>query len=142
MSFGFSVGDFVTATQVVYKLFKALSDSTGSSIEYQQVISELDCTHRVFLQLQDLCATNQMSQANINGIGLIVSSSIRLIEPFLHRVEKYRTSLSSRRTANQAVVVWRKIGWSIHKPAELAALKDGLRSNQINLMLLVVTATQ
>ena len=142
MSFGFSVGDFVTATQMVYKLFKALSDSTGSSIEYQQVIFELDCTHRVFLQLQDLCATNHMSQANINGIGLIVSSSIRLIEPFLQRVEKYRTSLSARRTANQAVVVWRKIGWSIYKPAELITLKDGLRSNQTNLVLLVITATQ
>ena len=142
MSFGFSVGDFVSATQMVYKLFKALSDSSGSSIEYQQAIFELDCTYRVFLQLQDLCATNQMSQANINGIGLIVSSSIRLIEPFLRRVEKYRTTLSARRTANQAVVVWRKIGWSIHKPAELVALKDGLRSNQNNLVLLVVTATQ
>ena len=142
MSFGFSVGDFVDASKLVYSLYKALSDSTGSSLEYQQVIFELDCTHRIFIQLQDLSATNQMSQACINGIGIIVSSSVKLIEPFLQRIEKYRKSLSAKRTASQAIVVWRKIGWSIHKPAELIALKENLRSNQLNIMLLVVTATQ
>lgn len=142
MSFGFSVGDFLSAIHVVHSLYRVLSESTGSSIEYQQIIFELDCTHRIFVQLQDLCATNQLSQACINGIGVIVTSSVKLIEPFLRRIEKYRSSLSARRTASQAIVVWRKIGWSIHKPGELVALKDSLRSNQINIMLLVVTATQ
>jgi len=68
MSFGFSVGDFITAATLAYKLVLTLSESTGSSVEYQQLIQDLSCVHRTLLQVEQMREANQLNQSTLNAL--------------------------------------------------------------------------
>ena len=143
MSFGFSVGDFIAGAELAYKLIRALSNSQGSTIEYQDAIQELSCIQQTFLHVGQLHASNLLCQATLNAISYIVDSSREVIARFLDKTEKYRKSLSSNGLgASLARDSWRKIGWSLFKKQELVDLKNTLRTRLMAINILVSTATQ
>ena len=68
MSFGISAGDFIAAATLTYKLILALSESSGSSMEYQQLIQDLSCVHRTLLQVEQMKCARQLGQSTVNGL--------------------------------------------------------------------------
>ncbi|KAL4901755.1 hypothetical protein BDW74DRAFT_159464 [Aspergillus multicolor] len=71
MSIGVSVGDFIARANLAYRLVRALSDSQGSSKEYQEVIQELGCVQQAFLHVEQMRTSNLLSQATLNAISHI-----------------------------------------------------------------------
>jgi hypothetical protein len=41
MSFGYGIGDFIAGANLSYRLIRALSESQGASMEYQEAIAEI-----------------------------------------------------------------------------------------------------
>lgn len=54
MSFGFSVGDFLAAIELVHGLAVALSDGRGSSAKFQGLVQELYSVERAMIEIKNL----------------------------------------------------------------------------------------
>jgi hypothetical protein len=142
MSFGFSVGDFLAGANLAYRLIRALSETRGARMEYQEVIDELGCIQQTFLQVEHMSSSNIFCQATINAISHIMNSSIDVMARFLEQTEKYRQSLSSNGGQSLAAESWRKIGWSLFKKEELTSLRDTLQTRLTAINILVSTASR
>ena len=140
MSFGFSVGDFVAAANLAYKLVLALSESSGSSMEYQQLIQDLSCVHRTLLQVEQMKGANQLNQSTINALIYQVNSTKIPMQAFLEKTEKYRKALGGGGSSTIMKDSWRKIGWSLHKKEEVKALRDLLQLRLLSMNVLLSTA--
>lgn len=139
MSFGFSAGDFVAAASLAYKLIQALSSSSGSSMEYQQLIQDLSCIHRTLLQVEQMKSAGQLNRSTVNALMHQVVSAKQPMEAFLQRIAKYRRSLGGG-SGSMAVDSWRKMGWSLHKGAEMKDLRNTLQLRLLSINVLLTTA--
>ena len=137
MSFGFSVGDFVAAASLAAKLIQALSKTRGSSAEYQALIQDLDGVHQTFLQLEQMRATNLLAQATINALSHLTSSSVELMQQFLNDIDKYRTSLQQGGSTSAVRDAWRKVEWSVSKPASVRKFREILQFRLTSIGVLV-----
>jgi hypothetical protein len=52
--FGFSVGDFVAAIELIHKATKALRNTSGASGQYQQALLDLELIESVLRRVQGL----------------------------------------------------------------------------------------
>ncbi|MCJ1280515.1 hypothetical protein MMC21_008344 [Puttea exsequens] len=147
MSFGISAGDFIAAATLTYKLILALSESSGSSMEYQQLIQDLSCVHRTLLQVEQMKCARQLGQSTVNvtdsppqTTALLhqVDSAKRPIEAFLAQTEKYRRSLSGGGSGSMVRDSWRKVGWSLHRKEDVKALRDVLQLRLLSINVFVV----
>jgi hypothetical protein len=68
MSLGFSVGDILGGASLAYQLCNALSETKGSSRDYQQLIAELNVVHKILIQVEQLRVSNQLAQATLNAL--------------------------------------------------------------------------
>ncbi|KAI0189040.1 hypothetical protein F4808DRAFT_445793 [Astrocystis sublimbata] len=93
MSFGFSVGDFLAAGQLVADLISSLRDVGGSKSEYQALVIELDCLQKTFIRL-DSIPVNQSSPA-LEAVKYTALSCRRPLEDFLGKIRKYEQSLGT-----------------------------------------------
>lgn len=140
MSFGYSVGDFLSGANLTYQLIRALSESNGASIEYQEAIAELGAMQQTFLQVSRMKVTNNVSQATINAASHIVLSSMEIIGDFLMRTERYREKMCGRRSKNPLSDSWQKMGWVLFKKDELKLLRDSLQLKLSSISVLLATA--
>jgi hypothetical protein len=111
MSSGFSFGDFVAGAQLAYTLCQALSDSKGSAREYQELMAQLDVVHKVLLQVDQLCAANQLAQATVNALLFTVNSANAAMERFIEQNEAYSESLKPVGSGNLIKDLFRKGKW-------------------------------
>lgn len=127
MSFGFSPNDCFAGANLTYRLIRALSETRGASLEYQQAIEELGSIQQTFLQVSQMRASNVLSQATINAASHIVLSSMELIGVFLERTQKYKRKLCGHEGRSSGLATsWHKMGWALFKTEELKALRDAL----------------
>jgi len=143
MSFGFSAGDFIAAATLAYKLVVALSESSGSSMEYQQLIQDLSCVHRTLIQVEDMRSANQLNQSTINALRHQVDGTMKPMEVFLEKTEKYRKSLGAANFSGSGSAVkdsWRKMGWALHKGSDVKGLREVLQLRLLSINILLTTA--
>lgn len=129
----------MAGANLAYQLLRTLSDSQGSSKEYQEVIQELGCVQQTFLHVEQMHSCNLFSKATLNAISYIINSSVDVMSNFFARTEKYRQSLSGNGGYMDS---WRKVGWSLFKKEELAGLRDTLQTRLTAISILVSTASQ
>lgn len=116
MSFGFSVGDFLAVAELAYQLSKALSDSTGATKQYQELVATLNVVHKVLLQVEELRAANQLAQATVNALLFTVNTTNVTIETFLDQHAAYNKSLKPGGSGNGVIDLFQKGKWAIHMP--------------------------
>lgn len=119
MSFGFSVGDILGGASLAYQLCKALSETKGSTRNYQQLIAELNVVHKVLLQVEELRVSNQLAQATLNALLFTTNSANEAMEVFLADHEKYSESLKLGGSGNVLKDSWRKGRWAFQMESEV-----------------------
>ncbi|KAK8137565.1 hypothetical protein PG984_003058 [Apiospora sp. TS-2023a] len=142
MSFGYSVGDFVTGYNVTCQLVRILAGSRGACLEYQEATTELRAMEEIFLKVGDLVKSMLYPRDITNGVASISLSAIDVIDRFYERSKEYQDQLGQRRSDHEKATIsfessWCKIGWTLFKKEELRALKTQLheRLTSINLLL-------
>jgi hypothetical protein len=140
MSFGYSVGDFIAGANLSYQLIRALSETRGACIEYQEAILELGSIQQTFLQVGQMRPNHTLDRATINAAAHIVLSSLTLVGAFLKKTEKYRERLSGAGLGNTMSDSWQKMGWVLFQREELKSLKDALHLRLTNIGVLLSTA--
>ncbi|CAH0052820.1 unnamed protein product [Clonostachys solani] len=144
MSFGYSVGDFITGANITYRLIRVLADSSGASEEYQEAMLELSAMQQAFLQVSQMTQNPVIPQATVNSASHIVMSAMDIISHFLDRSRRYREKLGggtnsggNEGSMSRIEDSWTKVGWSLFKKEELKDLRDRLHSRLSSIQLLL-----
>ncbi|KAF8246129.1 hypothetical protein K440DRAFT_375341 [Wilcoxina mikolae CBS 423.85] len=144
MSFGFSIGDFLAAGQLLAKLIGALKSSTGSSQHYQELISELDNFQCTLLEAEQICllpsSRSPFQGATVNALKHAIWLCKAPIEKFLGKIENYRARLKKGGSGSRMMDSWRKMGWALFKEEDVRELRRVLATHMDCVQLLVITA--
>ncbi|KAJ7436070.1 hypothetical protein B0H11DRAFT_666005 [Mycena galericulata] len=135
-SFG-SFGDILATAQLAYRLSQILSDSAGSSMEYQELIIELDALGNALRGMHDIIDNHVIRQSVRNAIEYSLHRCRDLMNVFLDRIKNYKPALQKGGSGSSWRDNWRKIGWHIFRREELVELRLKLVEQKatINMML-------
>jgi hypothetical protein len=134
-----SFGDIVTAIGLASQIYNALSDSKGSSFEYQYLIDELDSFRRSLEFVDAATRTVSLSNDVIQDINAESARCRKLLEIFWDSIKSYHKALGGGKSGSSGS--WRKIGWSVLKAAEIAQFREKLAARQRTLTLFLISVT-
>ena len=129
-AFGFSVGDFLAAIDLVKDLAQALSQTNGAKTKYQSLISQLYTLERALIAIKTL----DPSQAEYDALQHAVGECQLCIAKFLKKVEKYQ-SLTAGTTSFKDQI--RKVKWGMYHEKDIKDFKESLDMQIESLMLLI-----
>jgi hypothetical protein len=126
-----SFGDIVTTINIAQSIYKALSDSTGSSYEYQRLIQEVHSFEQALRIVERAIIVMPPSGQLAKGIEVETTTCLELLKRFLGRIESYQKALGGGRKGAS----WRKIGWGLFKADEVASFRGKLSQHKQNILL-------
>ena len=129
-AFGFSVGDFLAAIDLVKDLAQALSETNGAKTKYQRLISQLYTLERALISVKTL----DPSQAEYDAVQHAVGECQLCIAKFLKKVEKFQ-SLTAGTTSLKDQI--RKVKWGLCHEKDVNEFKESLDMEIESLMLLI-----
>jgi hypothetical protein len=130
-----SLGDIITVIQIVRQVIGALSDSTGSSRDYQNLICHLESLHRTLLEVDQAIGRStgngaqKLPRPTENAIRREVSLCNSIIKELLAKIEKYRTRLRKGGLESMMKDSRRKIGWQFFKKEDLVSFMTRLEAH-------------
>ncbi|KAI9864391.1 MAG: hypothetical protein M1813_003311 [Trichoglossum hirsutum] len=136
-AFGFSIGDFISAIDLIRKVVKALKDTGGASWEYQHVVVELKGLEKALRRLEAL----EPSKSNIDQVnairGMALSCQLPL-QAFLSKLETYESSIgpSAPRSFGGSA---RKAEWAVFMTEEVKKLRALVVAKGVSINLLLAT---
>ena len=124
MSFGFSVGDFITATTLICKVVQSLRTAGGARAAHRELRVDLegltDTLRRVYsLELEG-------HRAETAHLRRECEECLRKIFDFGKKIQKFGSSLQSRGSGNpvqEAKKFLHKIEWSLLREDDVKAFK-------------------
>jgi hypothetical protein len=139
MSFGFSVGDFVGAANLTYKLITALREHQDTGEEYHAAIDELNCYQTALMRVGYLARKKIVPRDTFDAASHIVMQSMEIIQSHLEQTKKYdqklgRTGVSG---ARQSLM---RARWTLYKSDDMKKLRDSLQRRNASLQLLLQCA--
>ena len=140
MSFGFSVGDFITVGRLIHDVVSSLRRSSIS--EYQELILELHGLQRALDQIQHLkCHPNQ--EAAINGIKIAALMCQHPLDEFAGKLKKFESlDVCSGKSASKAsrMKAWdQRLRWGFCMKDEVAKLRVYLTAHVGSLNMRLIT---
>lgn len=136
-SFGFSVGDFVSAIVLVRKVGKALSESRGSPNEVSSAVQllssvagALEESRAIFISTETTSGLHSPSILN----GIITETKIckKIIEDFMQRSRSYTDALANGQ-GSRAKREWKKVTWCLFHDNDIRNLQHHLQSHLLAL---------
>lgn len=128
MSFGWSVGDIIAAIQLIVKITKALEDSTGSSSQYQGVITELNSLNNALVKVKNIRLEGDQQHQEIALFGAALQCR-QTIDGFMQKVGKYQACLGDGGSGSWAKDSWRKVQWSLCSQKEVDLFRASLNAH-------------
>jgi len=125
-----SFGDIVSAANIALSIYKALSDSTGSSYEYQCLIEELRSFERALRVVDYAIAMTPQGGRLAQGIAAETTTCLDLLKAFHDRVKSYQKALGRGRKG----ALWRKICWALLMAKEVASFREKLSQHKQNIL--------
>ncbi|KAH7071624.1 hypothetical protein FB567DRAFT_538512 [Paraphoma chrysanthemicola] len=141
-AFGFSVGDFIAAADLIHKVAKALKDKSGAANEYQHVLIELESLARTLKHLEALQPT-ESNAAHVNAIRGMALTCRWPLQDFLEKIQKFESTMGVFATGvNPGKAFGRKSQWAVFMTDEVARLRTatGAKFLSINLLLAIHTS--
>jgi hypothetical protein len=140
------IGDIIALATLATQIVKALSDSYGSSVEYQELIEEFRSLSSTLTFVVEQLSGVTLTQQSQNIVMHITSETARCrstIEKFHKSIESYEQALgsgASHRRRDLPRKIWRKICWSLFKKGDLVATKTKLSQHQTRIHILLTLA--
>lgn len=145
MSFGFSVGDFITVGSLAYRVITALSDNRGSRAEYKELTSVLSSLRQtlnvVATHFLELASSGDVDVALYNGLRHQLGLCTAAMEDFLLSSQKYTESLLPDDRKRSLRKEFRKISYCLFKGDDVQKLYTSLQRHIQALLMLMNAAT-
>lgn len=122
MSFGFSVGDFITVGSIVADIISSLREAGGSKSEYQEILRELEGLQRALSHLDKL-QSGDACHTSIDSIKYAALSCRRPLEQFLDKIKKYDNGLGVWSKSGTIRSTADKLKWAYTQKDEIKKLQ-------------------
>jgi len=139
MSFGFSVGDFISAAALTQRLIQAINGSHDAGEDYRAALRELRCMQEAFIRVSCLGESRNVAQATFKSASWIAMEAMKIIESYLDKTKKYDRRLGGLANPGMAQNC-RKVGWAMYKSDDMKKLRETLHARLNSLNLLLVAA--
>jgi hypothetical protein len=139
MSFGFSVGDFIGAANLTYKLIAALRENNGAGEEFRAAIDELGCYQAALMRVSYLERNRNIPRDTFDAASHMVMQSMEMIQSYLDQTKKYDQKLGRTESSGFKYGV-RKIRWALLKAEDMKKLRETLQRRNAALQLLLQCA--
>jgi len=145
VGFGFSVGDFLAAIDLVGTVIDALRSSSEAGSEYRELINQLLSLETTLLQVQKL----EFEESQYQEVIALKETAARCrqtINGFWDKARKYQPWLgrgsSSSMRKRKLREGWMKIRWAVCKKEDVAKFKTDLMGHTQSISLLLATVQQ
>ena len=117
MSFGFSVGDFIAAANLIARVISSLSEAGGSNVQYQRLSVDLHTLSSTLRQVDRLEAVDGL-EATVNAIKAAALSCQLPLREFLESIGEYDKFLGLGSSTGVMKDVLYKLKWLATKKLE------------------------
>jgi len=139
VGFGFSVGDFIAAIELVGTVIDALRSCSTASLEYRELIGQLLSLETALIQVKRL-ESEEGQYAEVNALREAAGLCRRTIDDFLKKIEKYQPSLNGAGGDGRKMRdVWMKVKWAVCRKEDVARFKADLVGHTESIQLLMAT---
>ena len=136
VGFGFSIGDFIAAIQLVKTVIDALSTSSHSSVELQELLRQLQSLEIALREVKTLQVDESLF-AEILALKQSAAQCQLTINEFLRKTESYQPHLlQSSKVLNSS---WKKVKWALCKSKDVNRFKVDLLTHTESIQLLLAT---
>jgi hypothetical protein len=135
VGFGFSVGDFIAAIELVATVIDPLRESGDASSEYREIVKQLYSLETALLRVKRL----EVDPAqNVELVALLAAAQCqRTIDNFWKKVQKYQPHLRAGGSSSRVKDGWMKIKWAVCKKEDVAKFKADLVGHTESIQLLL-----
>lgn len=130
MSFGFAVGDFLAAIDLVHDLAVALSDSRGSGAKFKGLVQELYFLERAMIAINGLQVPAGL-ESHLWIVQQAASQCQRAITDFLRKSDVYMQCLGQGGSSRWWKDAFYKIKWAVYKADDVEELRACLRGHAV-----------
>lgn len=136
MSFGFSVGDFLTAAKLISEITTCLQSVGGAKSEYQELIEEFQSLQAALRHL-DRLENDTGPSRTVDAIKYAALSCLRPLEEFLAKIKKYKAALDIWSKPCRVKGTVDKLKWTFGKKDDIQRLQAYLHIHvgTINMLL-------
>jgi hypothetical protein len=138
VGFGFSIGDFIAALQLVGTVIDALRDSGDSSAEYRSLIGQLYTLESALLRVKRL-ELDGSQHAEVITLRQAAAQCQRTIDVFWEKIKKYQPSLRSGGTGSRVKDGWRKVKWAMCKKEDIVKFRTELMAHTEGIEMILTT---
>ena len=138
VGFGFSVGDFIAALELVATVVDALRESGEASNRYRELVRQLYTLETVLLRVKRL-ELDESQHAEYVALQQAASQCQRTINDFWKKIQKYQVPLSSGGASSKLKESWMKIRWAVCRAEDVNTFKADLVGHTESIQLLLTT---
>jgi hypothetical protein len=141
VGFGFSVGDFLAALNLVGTIIDALREASESGAAYRELLTELFALETALLHVKRLDLDDGQRTENMKiALRQTAAQCQRTIDQFWNKIQKYQPHLRNGGTGSRIKDSWVKIKWAVCKKEDIERFKADLRGHTgaIEVLLLAV----
>ena len=147
VGFGFSVGDFISAIELVGTVIDALRSSGSVSTEYRELVSQLLSLQTALLQVNRL-EFDDAQYAEVIALRQAAALCQRTIDGFWKRVKGYQPHLGNdeREFEDSRINLkdktkrrWMKVKWAVCKKEDVRRFQADLVGHTESIQLLLTT---
>lgn len=139
VGFGFSVGDFISAINLVQTVIDALSASSKSSSELQELFRQLYSLETALREIKRL-ELNESLHAEVLALKQSAAQCQLTISDFLSKTETYQPHLLCPNGVSGSLRGrWKKVKWAMCKRKDVVQFKTDLLAHTESIQLLLAT---
>ncbi|KAL8949775.1 MAG: hypothetical protein Q9222_004154 [Ikaeria aurantiellina] len=139
VGFGFSVGDFIDAIQLVGTVIDALSASSKSSAELRELLRQLYSLEKALREVKNLDVDESLYAENL-ALKQSAAQCQLTITNFLSKTQSYQPHLICNSDASSTIQTkWKKIKWALCKKKDVIQFKSDLLAHTESIHLLLAT---
>lgn len=143
VGFGFSVGDFIAAINLVSNIVDALRETGDSGSSYRSLITQLYSLESALLQVKRIHLDDAESQqGEIVALRQAAAQCQRTIDDFWNTIAKYQPALRIGGSGMRFKDGWMKVKWALCRKEDVARFQADLlaQTQSIEILLGVVQA--
>ncbi|KAG0652061.1 hypothetical protein D0Z07_1460 [Hyphodiscus hymeniophilus] len=137
VGFGFSVGDFISALELVATVVDALREAGDASRRYRELIRQLDGLESVLLRVKRV-ELDESQHAEHVALQQAASQCQQTVNEFWQKIKKYQPMLGST-GSSRLKENWMKIRWAVCKKEDINAFKSDVAAHTESIQLLLTT---
>lgn len=138
VGFGFSVGDFIAALELLGTVIDALRDSGNASTNFKALVDDVEQLKLTLLRVQQVRLDPRLRNEEL-GIDAAATRGLLAIEHFWRKVQKYEPHLYTGDKRLNIRDIFARVRWAVCKKEDVEEFRTRMQSLNTNFTILLAT---